>query len=73
MNAEATAISPEHTVNEVVQRYPSAITVLAAYGIDTCCGGKHPVAEAARRHQVDVQDLLEQLVAAAAADRAHRS
>ena len=32
-------IDPSLTVNEILLRYPAAVTVINAYGIDSCCGG----------------------------------
>jgi regulator of cell morphogenesis and NO signaling len=40
---------------------PDAVSVFARHGIDTCCGGGLPVEEAARRHGVDVDDLLREV------------
>ena len=63
------AIDSNLTINAVVQRYPAALGVFNARGLDTCCGGGLPVAEAARRHGLDLQELLTalELVAAEAA------
>jgi iron-sulfur cluster repair protein YtfE (RIC family) len=33
-------IDPTLSVNELVLRHPAALKVLAAAGIDTCCGGE---------------------------------
>jgi iron-sulfur cluster repair protein YtfE (RIC family) len=59
-------IDPNLTDNAVVQRYPAALGVFNARGLDTCCGGGLPVAEAARRHGLDLQELLAALEQAAA-------
>jgi regulator of cell morphogenesis and NO signaling len=63
------AIDSNLTINTVVQRYPAALGVFNARGLDTCCGGGLPVAEAARRHGLDLPELLAalELVAAEAA------
>lgn len=42
-----------------------AVTVLNAYGIDTCCGGGDSVAEAAACDGIDLDELLEALREAA--------
>jgi len=62
-------IDSKLTINTVVQRYPAALGVFNVRGLDTCCGGGLPVAEAARRHGLDLQELLAalELVAAEAA------
>lgn len=52
------------TLNEIVERRPEALEVLGRHGLDTCCGGALPLAEAARRHGVDVAALVEELQAA---------
>ena len=45
------------TINEITQRHPVALAVLRDHGIDTCCGGALPLAEAARRHGLDADAL----------------
>lgn len=62
----SSTITLEMTVNEVVLRLPGALPVLAACGIDTCCGGALPLGEAARRHDVDADKLLARLLREAA-------
>ena len=57
MSVERT-ISPNLTLNEVVRRYPAALGVFNVRGLDTCCGGDLPIVEAARRHGLDLSDLL---------------
>jgi len=54
-------------VNEVIRRYPETVHVFAEYGIDACCGGAAPVQEAAARHGVALEELLERLREVAAA------
>jgi len=48
------SIDPNSTLSEIVRRYPAARGVFNAHGLDTCCGGGLPVAEAARRHGLDL-------------------
>ena len=52
------------TVNELVTRYPATIDVFNRFGIDSCCGGGVPIADAARRDGVDFDALLAALRAA---------
>ena len=52
------------TVNEIVQRHPEAVSVLLSFGIDTCCGGALSLEEAARRHGVVPQTVLQAIEAA---------
>jgi regulator of cell morphogenesis and NO signaling len=51
-------IDPEQTINEVVQKNPQTLRVLNGYGLDTCCGGPLSLTEAARRHGLDLRELL---------------
>jgi iron-sulfur cluster repair protein YtfE (RIC family) len=55
------------TVNQIVQRAPHALPILAAAGIDACCGGGLPLEEAARRHGAEPAALLAAIAAAAPA------
>ncbi len=68
MSIEQT-VDPNLTLNEVIQRYPAALGVFNARGLDTCCGGGLPVAEAARRHGLDLAELMTALAQAAGAGR----
>lgn len=54
-------LDPELTVNEVIRRIPAAVSVFSRHGIDTCCGGDLSVDEAARRHGVDPEKILEEV------------
>jgi iron-sulfur cluster repair protein YtfE (RIC family) len=61
------------TVNEVIRSWPATVSLFADLGIDACCGGALPVAEAARRHGHDpekVRARLDSLLDAAAGERA---
>ncbi len=53
------------TVNEILARYPATIAVFNRFGIDSCCGGGVPIADAARRDGVDFDALLAALREAA--------
>jgi hypothetical protein len=63
--ARAPRIDPAWTVNEVVRRHPATVAVFNAFGLDACCGGAHPVREAAGRHGVDLGALVAALEAVA--------
>lgn len=54
-------INPNETINSITGRYPDTITIFASYGIDSCCGGDKTLAEAARRHNVALDELLSRL------------
>lgn len=58
-------IDQDLTINEVLLKYPTAVTVLNAYGIDTCCGGGDSVAAAAASNGIDLDELLAALREAA--------
>ena len=49
------------TVDQMVARYPETMRVFNRYGLDTCCGGGAPVAEAARRDGADLEELMQAL------------
>ena len=53
------------TVNEILARYPATIAVFNRFGIDSCCGGGVPIADAARRDGADFDVLLAELREAA--------
>jgi len=55
------SLTADMTVNDAVRLVPGALETLAACGIDTCCGGALPIAEAARRHGLDLEKLMELL------------
>jgi len=51
-------ISPEVTVGAIVAEYPGTMHMLEALGIDYCCGGKLPLAEAAKGANVPVETVV---------------
>jgi regulator of cell morphogenesis and NO signaling len=57
------------TVNEAIRRYPATVAVFNKYGIDACCGGALPVAEAAANEGVDRDALRADLLEAAGVAR----
>ena len=60
-NAPAPALDPSLTVNEVLARWPAAVTPLNALGVDCCCGGGASLREAAADAGVPLEDLLDAL------------
>jgi regulator of cell morphogenesis and NO signaling len=60
------AITPEQTINAIVERHPQALPVLQRFGLDTCCGGALPLATAAQHHGLRLAELLAALGAALA-------
>ena len=51
-------IDPQDTVNDILLKYPAAISALNAFGIDACCGGAKSLAEVTARHKIDLAALL---------------
>jgi iron-sulfur cluster repair protein YtfE (RIC family) len=51
-------IDVRSTVNELIVRHPETIETFNRFGIDTCCGGGEPIADAARRDGADLDALL---------------
>lgn len=52
------------SINEIIRRVPASISVLNAYGIDTCCGGEISLAESAKEIGVSPEDILRAITAA---------
>lgn len=51
----------EVTIEEIVRQYPESLKVLQKHRIDLCCGGRLPLRDAARKHRVDLEQLLLEL------------
>jgi regulator of cell morphogenesis and NO signaling len=49
------------SVNEMVAQHPETMPVFNRFGLDTCCGGGAPIAEAARRDGADLDQLVKAL------------
>jgi regulator of cell morphogenesis and NO signaling len=54
-------ITSETPVRDIAVEYPTAIPVLERLGIGYCCGGRHTLAEACTRSDVNLASLLEEL------------
>lgn len=63
-NTANTELDRTLTVNEIIQRVPSAIVTLAAHGIDTCCRGNESLDRAAAEAGIDPAALLAQIASA---------
>ena len=61
------AITADRTVGELVTESPGRSRVFEEHGIDYCCGGKKPLAEACATKGVSAADLIQQLTDADAA------
>lgn len=57
------------TVREIALEQPAAIRVFEKLGIDYCCGGRRPLAEACRERSLSVEAVL---AAIAEADETHQ-
>ncbi|MGA3010188.1 MAG: iron-sulfur cluster repair di-iron protein [Terracidiphilus sp.] len=53
------------TVREIALKQPSSMRVFEHYGIDYCCGGRKPLAEACAASRVEVDAVIAALEAAA--------
>ena len=53
------------TVREIALEQPHSIRVFERFGIDYCCGGRKPLAEACMEKQIAVDEVLAALEAAA--------
>lgn len=60
------AIDGDTTINEAILRRPESVQVFQRFGLDACCGGGLPIAEAARRHGLDPEEVLGGIAALAA-------
>lgn len=56
------------TVNEAIRRWPRTVEVFNRFGIDACCGGAVPIADAAARDGADVEELMRELMHAVEAN-----
>ncbi len=56
--------STTQTVREIALEQPSSIRVFEEYGIDYCCGGRKPLAEACAAKNVEVDAVIAALEAA---------
>ena len=59
------AISRLSTVGSIVATAPQLSRIFEELQIDYCCGGKRPLDEVCREHQIDVGELVERLSQAA--------
>lgn len=59
-------LTPQSTVADIATEAPATITVFQHHDIDFCCGGRVPLAEACRTHDLDVNTVMAELRAAVA-------
>jgi regulator of cell morphogenesis and NO signaling len=56
----------EKHVSEIAVEQPTAVRVFEKFGIDYCCGGRKPLAQACGELQLSLEQVIEKLAAAAA-------
>ena len=61
MTTPQTPLDPKLTVAEILRRFPATGPVLAAQGLDACCGGSHPLEMACKAHGISVENVVLQL------------
>lgn len=63
-------ITPETRIADIAAQNPATIKIFQQFGIDFCCGGKRPLAEACKERQITVGELTSALVSATSATSA---
>ncbi len=48
--------TPQTTVRDIALEQPASIRVFEHFGIDYCCGGRKPLAEACQERSLDLAD-----------------
>ena len=66
------SVATQKTVRELALETPTASRVFEKLGIDYCCGGNKPLEEACRAANLNVQEVLDSLEAAAQSERGGR-
>lgn len=54
-------ITREMIINDVIKKYPEAISVFNRFNVDSCCGGGASIEATARKDGVDPEALLDAL------------
>ena len=54
-------ITPEMTIDEVIQKLPQAQTVFTRYGVDTCCGGFRQLKDGVKVSGASLDQLIADL------------
>ncbi len=60
--------TPQTTVRDIAIEQPASIRVFERFGIDYCCGGRKPLAEACEEHSIKPEAVLEAIQEAATYD-----
>ena len=69
MRTDQARLDGATTVTDAIRRFPATVAVFNDFGIDACCGGAVPIAEAAERDGADPGELLAALERAAREER----
>jgi len=64
-------LDPKTPVKDLLEKYPHLSSALAAHGVDTCCGGIHPLEQACAARGVPLEAVLRDLESAHRAVEAH--
>ncbi len=48
-------------IRDLLAAFPEARPILASHGLDTCCGGAHPLVEACAHHGLDPSRVLDEI------------
>ncbi|AGB40409.1 iron-sulfur cluster repair di-iron protein [Halobacteroides halobius DSM 5150] len=48
-------------IGEIATKFPAAMSIFQKYGIDFCCGGDRPLAEAIEEQELDKEQLMEEI------------
>ncbi|HYX22401.1 MAG TPA: DUF542 domain-containing protein, partial [Thermoanaerobaculia bacterium] len=67
----ASVIDPVVPVKDLLGKYPHLSSALAAHGLDTCCGGMHPLEDACAAKGLALSEVVADLESAHAAAEAH--
>jgi hypothetical protein len=65
------AIDPGIPIRELLARMPHLSSALAARGLDTCCGGEHPLAQACAARGMPLDEVIADLESAHRATEMH--
>ena len=68
---EASRFDPNLPVKDLLARYPQLSSALAAHGLDSCCGGMHPLKDACAAKGKDLAEVIRDLDSAYAATESH--
>jgi iron-sulfur cluster repair protein YtfE (RIC family) len=68
MSPSSKTIDPQRSINDILQDYPGAVTLLNSLHIDSCCRGHESLATAASALGLDATHIAENIVASEVVD-----